>query len=65
MSAHGITVEIISRDPNVWQARCACKSKWTGPTYEAVEDFWREHVYASTGSITKAFGDRSVPRWSA
>jgi hypothetical protein len=59
---HRVTVEIVSRDPNVWLASCGRHAKWTGPTYEAVEDDWRRHVHAETGTAPKPLGAKDN-RW--
>ena len=33
-----------------WLADCECGQNWLGPTYHAVEDDWRQHVHALTGT---------------
>jgi len=59
---HSGSFAIISRGPNVWQAKCGRHAVWTGPTYEAVEDQWRRHVYAETGVVSQPCGDKT-DRW--
>jgi hypothetical protein len=63
MSAHGCNFTIISRDPNVWRARCNCKRRWDGPSYEVVEDYWREHVHAAIGKVVEPAGNQGG-RWT-
>ena len=61
-SKHTLSVQIISRGPNVWQGKCARHAVWTGPTYEVVEDEWRKHVHTETGKVPDLCGDRAG-RW--
>ena len=59
---HSGSFAIISRGPNVWQAKCGRHAVWTGPTYEAVEDEWRKHVHAETGKAPAPCGKKEG-RW--
>jgi hypothetical protein len=65
---HGGSFEVIERASNgkatAWLASCACKTRWTGDSYEVVEDKWRQHVHALTGVAPKAMGSQA-DRWSA
>jgi hypothetical protein len=60
---HAISAKIIARHPNVWQAKCGRHFTETGPTYEAIDDAWRQHVYEETGYAPQAWGDTSIERW--
>jgi hypothetical protein len=64
VSRHGASFRIVGRNPNVWQAKCGRHAAWTGPTYEAVEDSWREHVWAETGKAPPPGGETLTDRWS-
>ena len=59
---HGCSFVIVSRDPNVWRATCGRHQTWDGPTYEVVEDEWRKHVHAETGTAPNPCGDKTG-RW--
>jgi hypothetical protein len=59
---HGVSFVIIAREPNVWQATCTCRERWTAPTYEAAEDRWREHIFQVKGFAPKPMGDKTN-RW--
>lgn len=65
---HGCGFEIIERGPDnswqTWLASCKCGAKWTGSSYEAVEDKWRQHVHVETGIAPDPMGAQ-VARWSA
>ena len=62
---HTIVAQIIWRlNPVVWEAKCGRHAAWTGPSYEAVEDKWRQHVYEATGQAPEPAGDTTVSRWS-
>jgi len=69
VSGHPGSFEVISRNASgratVWRARCGRHRQWDGPTYEAVEDEWRRHVHAETGTMPAPMGDktgRETPR---
>lgn len=66
MSAHGVSVTVTARRQDgmatQWQARCACREKWSGKTYEAVEDGWRQHIHALTGRAPRPCGEKGG-RW--
>lgn len=63
---HGGSFEVVERDAKnvavTWLATCVCGEKWGGPTYEAVEDRWREHVHSVRGRAPRAHGDQKG-RW--
>lgn len=65
---HGMSAEVIERDERgrgtAWLVTCGCKTRWTGPTYEVVEDKWRQHLHAETGTPAGPMGDKT-DRWSA
>lgn len=63
--SHSFSASVVSHNPNVWLARCGNHAAWDGPTYEAVEDAWRQHVHEETGVAPRAFGDTAVERWAA
>jgi len=63
VSAHGCSFVITDRSPINWRATCRCKRVWNGPTYEAVEDGWREHVHATVGKVVEPAGKRDG-RWT-
>jgi len=67
MGMHGITVRVIERRWDAratkWAAKCGCKTTWEGPTYEAVEDEWRKHVYDATGFAPTPVGEKEG-RWT-
>ena len=60
---HGVSIRIIRRNPNVWQAKCGRHAEFLGASYEEVEDEWRKHVYAETGEAPKAWGSSTDNRW--
>jgi hypothetical protein len=64
---HGCDFEIIERSPDntshTWLASCACGTKWSGPTYEVVEDKWREHYHVASGVAPSPFGHKAG-RWT-
>jgi hypothetical protein len=66
MSGHPASFEVISRDASaratLWRAICGRHLRWDGPTYEAVEDEWRKHVHAETGTAPAPMGNRNG-RW--
>lgn len=64
---HGASFEIVWRNPDntkrTWRAKCACRfGAWEGPEYEAVEDEWRKHFHAETGTAPEPMGNK-VGRW--
>lgn len=61
--AHDMQTHIVSRRPNVWEMRCACGQRWRELLYESVEDRWREHVHAETGTLIKPGGNTKIERW--
>lgn len=67
-SKHGASFEVIERDSAgrgiTWLARCSCRTRWTGATYEEIEDKWRRHAYEVTGAAPKAMGDTVAERWA-
>jgi len=62
---HSGTFSIISRNPNVWQAKCERHATWTAATYAEAEDLWREHVWQETGHAPKPTRMDDSPRWEA
>ena len=65
-TGHGGEFQVVRRDPDgravTWVATCEDHGAWTGPTYEAVEDEWRKHVYAETGTAPAPMGSKTG-RW--
>jgi hypothetical protein len=63
---HSFSTSVTKRDHNnrgiEWTATCGRHEKWTGATYEQVEDSWRRHVYEATGELAEATGDKAN-RW--
>ena len=63
---HGALFTVIARGAdNVatrWQAQCGHHATFVAESYEAVEDEWRKHVHAETGSAPKPCGDKTN-RW--
>lgn len=63
---HGFSAEVIARNEQgiatQWLGKCARHAKFAGPSYEVVEDEWRKHVHAETGSAPKPMGNKA-DRW--
>ena len=63
---HGFSAEVVERDENdratVWLGRCGKHDSFIGESYEAIEDRWRQHVHAATGTVPRAMGDQEN-RW--
>lgn len=67
---HGLTVEVLERGPDnratLWLGSCGSTrtshARWAKPTYEAVEDEWRKHLHAETGTAPEPMGS-SEGRW--
>jgi hypothetical protein len=64
---HGVSVTHPFPNPgqpdNLWRAVCDCGERWiTAGHYETVEDEWRKHVHAETGTAPSLHGSREG-RW--
>jgi hypothetical protein len=68
MSKHGCSFTVTERGADnkatKWVGLCECGDAFTGPTYEAAEDGWREHYYRVTDVAPAPMGEKSG-RWSA
>jgi hypothetical protein len=62
-SKHGVSFQIVSRNPNVWQGKCGRHATFTGASYAAVEDAWREHVWREAGNSPTPTPNQDEPRW--
>jgi hypothetical protein len=68
MSAHGCSFSVTERGADnkatKWVGKCECGDAFVGPTYEAVEDGWRQHYYGATETVPAPMGVKE-DRWSA
>lgn len=63
MDRHALRGVSVNQDSGVWGGRCSKHMVFWGATFERLEDLWREHVYAETGTAPKPTGDRTIKRW--
>lgn len=63
MTGHRWIASVTSTNPPVLTVQCGGHAQFTGTTYEGVEDAWRAHVHAATGTAPAPMGDLSITRW--
>jgi hypothetical protein len=64
---HAFSVQVIDRDEHgeatQWGGRCSCGPIFAAPTFEAVDDKYRRHIYDLTGKAPEPFGQDNGTRW--
>lgn len=63
-STHRWVASVTSTGPAVFTVQCGGHAQFTGHTYEQVEDAWRAHVHAETGTAPAPMGDTTITRWT-